>query len=176
MPAWDLHYDRFLIEDCAPERHVGDVFDYFALEFLTSIRLKKYRQKKKTAIATTDHCYQVSAEVVRVSKDGCVIDFGLLAAGRPNQIPSGCKEGDYVVGEVRITLPLCVWPIPEDILKTMRYKWRVNAILADKARGGSLGRNPEAPDEPETAPPYREIVSTEIVDAHTYILNCSKLG
>lgn len=36
LPAnadWNLHYSRWVIDDGEPERHVGEIFEWFAVEF-----------------------------------------------------------------------------------------------------------------------------------------------
>jgi len=176
MRQWSLHYARYLIEDCEPERRVGETFDYFALEFWTTKRLKKYRQKKKTATAIAGYQYQVSAEVIYASKDSCVIDFGLLTVGRPDAIPSGCKEGDYVIGELRLNLPLAVRGVPDSIIEGMKYKWLVNKIDADLTPYISHPDNPKFFFRDESRIQFETVRSTASVNAHDYVLLCTELA
>lgn len=176
MPEWSLYYDRFLIADGEAERRVGETFDYFVVEFWTTKRLKKYRQKRKTATAIAEHQYRVCAEVIHVSKDSCVVDFGLLTVGRADSIPRGCKEGDYVLGEVRLNLPLCVRDVPQSIIETMRYKWLVNKIHADITPNISHGDNPKVFSRDESKIRYEEVLSTDSVEASGYVLHCTELG
>jgi len=177
MPEWSLYYERFLIADgAAGELRVGETFDYFALEFSTTRRLKNYRQKEKTVTAIAQHQYRVTAEVIHVSKDANVIDSGLLAVGGPDGIPRACKQGDYVIGELRLNIPLSVRGVPESIIETMRYKWLVNKIHADVTPCVSQGDNPRFFFRAESKTQYEAVASTDSVDAHRYILHCTEIS
>ena len=111
-PEWNLHYFRRVIGDGEPERHVGDVFDWFSVGFWSDAALIRAAVTTKTAVPIADSFYRVSAKVVYVSRDpgqaGCILDFGIRAIADTSDIlPAGCVEGEYVSGMIRLELPLC---------------------------------------------------------------------
>ena len=64
MPSeWNLHYFRWMIGDGEPERHVDDVFDWFAISFWSDAGLIWSADKSKTAVSVGDNAYRVNAEL-----------------------------------------------------------------------------------------------------------------
>jgi len=176
MPEWNLYYARWLLSEGEEDRRVGEVFDWFALDFWTPKGLVKSERRLKAALTAPDYFYRVSAEVIHLSKDACVIDFGLRAAGHSDQIPTGCKEGDYVSGEFRINLPNCVLSVPKELIATMGHKWRVNGIVADMAQWVSSDDNSHPPYWERSEIPYQEVKSTtDSGKCRGYVLRCTEL-
>jgi Domain of unknown function (DUF1931) len=66
-----------------------------------------------------------------LSDNICVIDFGLKATSDGDLLPPGCTQGDFVTGEIYLNLPLCTEVVPDEVLKALAYKRKVNRILAD---------------------------------------------
>jgi hypothetical protein len=175
MPSeWNLLYPSYMIEDGEPDFKVGQCFDWFAVEFWTEGSLDQTDEHRKSAMPVADYNYRVVAELVYLSEKACIIDFGLRAIRTRDLLSPECKQGDYVTGQISIGLPLCTEMVPEEVLKTLAHKWRVNRISAD------LTPYVEQPDQPSCRDKsqilYREVRSTETVKTHTYILHCSELA
>jgi hypothetical protein len=168
--VWNLHLQRWVIEDGEPELHVGDVFDW-TISFWSEKVLARTAVKTKAAIPLADNYYRVTAQVIYVSQDpsqaGCILDFGMEAISEMGgllgvPLPSECKEGDYVSGEIRLELPLCTVVHQHNLVR----KWRVEGISADVAdyslKPGDISR-----------PRYQEVCGTDSVRAGSYVLHCS---
>jgi hypothetical protein len=170
MPTdWNLRYAEWVIGDGEPDRSVGEVFDWFAVEFWSPEGLAKSNQYAKSAIAIPNFEYRVSAEVVCLSEKACVIDFGVWAIGSRKTLPLGCQEGDYVEGRIGIGIPLCTDAVPAQFVKG--YQWRVNRISADLTpllTGTGMRDYSQAK--------YQLVSSTESVKTHSYILHCSEVA
>jgi len=173
---WNLYYARWLLNDGEEDRRVGEIFDWFALDFWTPSGLTKSQEESRTAVAGPDFHYRVSAEVIYLSKSACVIDFGLLAIGNSDQIPPGCKEGNYVAGQFRLNLPNCILGVPDELMPRLAHRWQVNGILADMAEEVLFSVNSQAPHWRESKIPYRDVASTaDSGPCHGYILKCSQV-
>jgi hypothetical protein len=131
QPEWNLHYFRWVIGDGEPERHIGEIFDWFSLSFWSQGSLVKSEQRAKIATPISDNAYRVVAEVLYISQnpsqEASIIDFGLRAISDSDVLPAGCQPGDYVTGEIALELPLCTKLAPHQLA----HKWRVNRISAD---------------------------------------------
>jgi hypothetical protein len=167
---WNLHYAGWMIADSAPDRLVGEVFEWFALAFGSEAKLSSSQRRLKSAIPVGDYAYRIVAEVTYVSDKACIIDFGLRATSSSEEIPSCCQPGDYVTGEIYLTLPLCI-----DVEESLSHTWRVNGISADltayvphpEYAGGFI--------RDASNIRYQEITDTGSVRAHNYILHCSEV-
>jgi hypothetical protein len=102
---WSLHYPRWMIGDCEPDRAVGEVFDWFALEFWAERQLERTTQRIASATAGSDYEYRVVAEVTHLSEKTCVIDFGLRATGRRDYLPPECVLGITYQGKLSWNCP-----------------------------------------------------------------------
>lgn len=168
MADWNLHYASWMIGDGEPERRVGEVFDWFAVEFFSKA-LSKTSRRVRSATPAQTYGFYISAEVIFLTEESAVIDFGLVAIGNRRNLDSGVIRGDFVVGEISLGLPLCIAPIPDEINLRMSRQWRVNGISADltsSANGrldlGQLG--------------YKQVTSTTDLKALDYVLHCTELG
>ena len=128
---WNLRYDAWIIGDGEPNRDVGEVFDWYAVEFWSVEGLATVEAKSKSAVSIADYEYRVVAEVVYLSEDACIIDFGLRVIAHTRICVPGCRQGDYVAGNVSIGLPAIIENAPNALLKTLEHRWRVNRISAD---------------------------------------------
>lgn len=177
MPIeWNLYYEEWIIADGQPHLHTGEVFEWFALEFWPAKGLAQAEDRAKSAVCVTDYHYRVVAEVVYLSEKACVLDFGLRAIRTRDLLPPGCKQGDYVTGEINICLPLCTEVVPEDVSETLKHKWQVKRILADMTPYITRPDNPRFYFRDESQLRYQEVSSTNEVRTHGYILNCSELA
>ena len=181
MPEWNLRYDAWIIGDGEPDRSVGEVFDWFAVEFYSEQGLAKTDAQSKSAIPVGDFEYRVVAEVVYVSDKACIIDFGLRAIARSDNLRPGCKEGDYVSGIIGIGIPGYTEIAPDPLLKTLERRWQVNGISADLTPYTSEVCMPDGSRIPQGFPDrsriqYQEVNSTESIRTHSYILHCSEVG
>ena len=175
LPEWNLHYARWVIEDGEPERNVGEVFDWFAITFWTERQLSAASDRTTSVVPVSDYQYRVVAEVTYLTDRACIIDFGLGATASSDLLPQGCKEGDYVTGEIYLNLPLCTEVGPDDVFKALARTWRVNRISADMTPyvphpeySGGLIRD-------ASHIRYQDVRSTDSVRTHTYVLHCSEV-
>jgi hypothetical protein len=168
LAEWNLHYAEWIIGDGEPDRHIGDVFDWFALGFWSEEKLVKIDEAQKSAVPHSDFKYRVVAEVVYVSENACIIDFGLKATTTDDLLPSDCRTGDFVTGEIGLRLPLVTEVGPEEEFKKLAYRWRINRISADFTPYVNNRRD-------ESRIEYLEIPSTASVKASSYVLHCCKV-
>jgi hypothetical protein len=104
MPSeWNLYYPSWMIADGEPNGQVGEVFEWFSIEFWTVKCLERTDERRKSAIPGADFNYQVVAEVAYLSEKACVIDFGLRAIRTPDLLSPKCKQGDYLSALIRRT-------------------------------------------------------------------------
>lgn len=177
MPKeWNLHYAGWIIGDGEPDRRVGEVFDWWVLEFGSLQGLASAKENTRSATPAGDFDYQIVAEVIFISPEsdrlaGCLIDFGLKAIGYSCELPSGSKQGDYVSGTITIGLPATAPTLPEALFKGLEQRWRVNRIFADLTP-----YSPETCMRDPSRIQYQEVDSTESVRADDYVLNCSEVG
>ena len=168
---WNLRYARWMIADGEPDRHVGDVFEWFAVAFSSDIKLSRVENGVKSAVPVGDYAYRVVAEVTYVSDKACIIDFGLKATSSSGELPTGSRPGDYIEGEIYLNLPLCV-----DVEESLSHTWQVNRILADLT---AYVPHPEYPDgfmRDASNVRYQETTDTDAVRAKSYVLHCSEVG
>ena len=170
MPEWSLRYEGWIIEDGEPDRSVGEVFDWFAVEFLSVQGLAKIEAESTSAIPVADFEYRVVAEVIYVSEKTCIIDFGLRAIANWGNLCSACKQGDYVSGIIGIGLPAYAADAPEPLFKTLEHRWLVKRISADLTP-----ISPETCMRDSSRVQYQEVNSTQSVRTHTYVLHCSEV-
>jgi hypothetical protein len=169
---WNLLLQRWVIEDGEPELHVGDVFEW-PLTFWVDEMLTRANERTKAASPLAGNYYRVNAEVIYISQDpnqaGCILDFGMQAISESGgllgvPLPSECKEGDYVTGEIRLNLALCTVVHPLDLTR----KWRLEGISADlthyRSKPGDI-----------SGPCYREVSGTDAVRAESYVLHCTAI-
>jgi hypothetical protein len=175
---WNLHYARWVIEDGQPKRSVGDVFDWSDVEFNTEGALAAAREQAKMALPVGDYVYRVVAEVTYLSGPACVIDFGLKATSFSDLLPQECVQGDYVTGEIYLSLGLNTHVLPEqEVFNTLAYRWHVNRISADltpyniphPVYSGGFIRNASQVS-------YQDVQDTDSINARAYILHCSEVG
>jgi hypothetical protein len=176
MPSeWNLYYPIWMIADGEPDREVGEIFEWFSVEFWTLKCLERTDERNKSAIPVADFNYQVVAEVAYLSEKACVIDFGLRAIRTPGLLSPVCKQGDYVTGKISIGLPLCTEVVPEEVSKTLTRKWRVNRVSADLTPYVTRPDNPLFYFRDETQIQHREVKSTTALKTHAYVLHCSEV-
>lgn len=173
---WNLHYERWVIDDGEPERCVEEDFSWFSVEFWSTNKLRKAPESATSAFEVSGYRYRVVAELVLLSEKACVIDFGLRAIGYADSISAECKQGDYVTGEVALGLPLCTEIVPEKILKSLERRWHVNGIHADTTPYISHAQNPRAYFRDESRIQFEPVESTASLRTHGYILHCTKLA
>jgi hypothetical protein len=164
-----------MIADGESDRAVGDTFDWFAIDFWTEEGLAQADECSKSVVPVDDYKYQVVAEVTYLSDKACIIDFGLKATASSDRLPAGCKEGDYVTGDVYLNLPLCTEVGPEEVFKALAHRWRVNRISADMTpyiphpdySSGSIRDGSRAC--------YQDVRDTDSVRTNSYVLHCSEV-
>jgi hypothetical protein len=177
---WNLRYDAWIIGDGEPDRSVGEVFEWFAVEFYNEQGLVRIEAESKSAIPVADFEYRVVAEVIYVSEKTCIIDFGLRAIANWGNLCSACKEGDYVSGIIGIGFPAYAADAPDPLFKTLERRWRVNRISADLTPYTSEVCMPDGSRIPEgmrdgSRIQYQEVNSTQSLRTHSYILHCSEV-
>ena len=173
---WNLHYARWVIDDGEPERHVGETFEWFAVDFWPDSAMVQSVETTKSAIPIADNAYRVNAEVICISDDtklaSCILDFGLRAiCDGANVLPPGCQKGDYVTGELRLGLPLCASVSSDELT----YRWRVNKVSADLTPY-VLDPTKRFRIRDVSAIEYDDVSGTEAVKGKGYVLHCSQLS
>jgi hypothetical protein len=178
MPTeWNLCYPSWMIADGQPDREVGQFFEWFAIEFWTAKgRLVRTDERRKSAIPVADYNYRVVAELAYLSDKACVIDFGLRAIRTPDLLSPECKQGDFITGEIGIGLPLCTEVVPEEVLKTLAHKWRVNRISSDLTPYVAHPDNPRFSFRDESRIRHQEVKSTDAIRTHGYVPHCSEIA
>jgi hypothetical protein len=172
---WNIHYEGWMIEDGLPNRTVGEDFEW-EIEFWTSNPLlEKSIKETKSAIPLADYKYQIVAQLSQFSTEACVIDFGLKAIGNFKLVPAGCKEGEYLRGEIKLGLSDGSRAISSsETRNSLRRKWHVNAIQADVTAYIAHAEKPRFFIRDESQIQFKSIWSTAEIRAHTYILHCSE--
>jgi hypothetical protein len=178
LPAkaeWNLHYSRWVIDDGEPERHVGETFEWFAVDFWPDAPLIRSVETTKSANPIADNSYRVNAEVIYISDDtklaSCILDFGLRAICDGDVLPRGCQKGDYVTGELSLGLPLCASVYSDELT----YQWKVNKVSADLTPY-VLDPAKRVRTRDVSAIKYEAVSGTEAVKAERYVLHCSQLS
>lgn len=170
MANWSLHYWGWMIGDGEPHRHVGEVFEWFAIDFWAEEPLTITPLRTRSATPCGDYQYTVTGEVIFIlEKKAVVIDFGLLAIGYIDNLQQGICAGDVVTGKIGIGLPLCIEPIPHELIGKMGHQFQIEGISADLTPYRNHRRDPEQIS-------YREVASTEETKAADYVLHCKELG
>ena len=173
MADWNLRLMRWVIEDGEPEVYTDQVLEW-VIDFRYEVPFRLSANRDKVAVLVEKNCYRVNAEVVYISQDPkymcCILDCVItivseLGALLRMPLPSRCREGDYVAGNLWLQSPLCTAIQPYII----RHQWRVNRITTDSAafssRTGDLG----------TASSI-QIPDTGSLKVDAYILNCTHVG
>src|SRR4051812_23613968 len=120
MADWNLHYPDNLIADGAPHRRVGDIFDWFAVQFWSLEKMVRSERGTRSAERGRDYHHVVTAEVVFLAAESdVVIDFGIRAIGDQEKLPKGIALGDFVEGEISLHLPLAINVIPHEVITTL---------------------------------------------------------
>ena len=171
--VWNLHYRRWVIEDGQPDRHVGETFRWFAVEFWSD-RLVRASEDTITAVPIDDYLYRVVAHVTYVDDRSCVVDFGLKAASTRDRLPKDCRAGDFVSGTIGLELPLCIDVLPE-VIDTLGKQWRVDRITADLTPYISGPDNPRYFFCDSSRVKVSEVNDTDEVQAPDYILRCAEI-
>jgi len=131
MPSeWNIRYARWIIDDGEPEREVGECFRWFAIEFWATNPLTKSAARLRSVSGGANYSYHVVAEVVHLSAGEAVIDFGLRAVGPLKLLPTGCKQGEYVTGDINLSFPLFTL-LPDDVVASMTHEWAIKHIVAN---------------------------------------------
>jgi hypothetical protein len=171
--VWNIHYQRWVIDDGEPERSVGERFQRFAVEFDAPIQIVRVPESAKSATEAPDYGHAVVAEVVHVSPIVAVIDFGLRAVGRSALLPVSTQIGDYVAGPIKLFLPLCADALPDDILEAMAHDWSVDAVLADMTHYAAGDQSASWFIRDAQRVEYHQVASTRQQNANAYVLRCS---
>jgi len=174
LNEWNLSYEEWVIGDGEPDRAVGDVFRWFAVSFCPWGPLTVDKRRTRSAVSIPDFKYHVVAEVTFLSEKACVIDFGLQATAPSDLLPFDCKVGDYVSGDVELSLPLCTDIVPDEIFKGLAHTWKINRISADLTPYVAQPDSPRFFTRDGSRIQYQDVPSTDSVRASNYILHCTE--
>lgn len=152
-PEWNLSYEDWIIGDGQPHRDVGEAFKWGAVAFWTWKPLAKTDERSRSAVVIPDFKYRVVAEVTFLSEKACIIDFGLRAIASSDRISVPCKVGEYVTGEISLSLPLCTEIAPSEVYP----------------------ENPRFFTRDDSRIHYQDVSSTRSVKATDYILQCTEV-
>src|SRR5580704_12146361 len=121
---WNLYFDSYLIWDGWGHIRVGQELRSIGLQFSSRHSLRNTTGSVKSATPVRGFEYSVGAEIVFKSDNACVIDFGLKAVNTPDLLLDAANRGDYVVGEICLSLDRSTL-LPEEIeLSFPHYKWQ----------------------------------------------------
>ena len=173
---WDLYYAGWIIGDGEPDRSVGETFEWFAISFWPPQGgLHLSTEKVKSALTLHNFVYRVTAEVVWVTGEACVIDFGLKVAGYSDRLPAGCGPGDYVTGGINLKIAHSIPAIvPQGIMSSLAHTWLVKEVYADLTPFREIGPSYKVRDEEKIK--YEVVRSTADIDAHGYVLRCVEIS
>jgi len=169
---WSVHYDRWIIDDGEPEREIGERFRWPVVAFASPDRLAHTTSQVRSAAGVDDYCYEVVGQVVHVSSNAAVIDFGLRAVGASDSLPTGCELGEYITGRVKLFFQHWCYPLPDDIFESMEQEWSIEMMLADMTpyRSGNETGTWLIRDEQNLT--YEQVSSTREKNAKAYVLQC----
>jgi hypothetical protein len=175
MPTeWSLHYPLWVIQDGYPSREVGETFEWFNVDFWADPPLAKSGVRSKNAVPIADFRYRVTGEIECLSEEGCLLDFGLRAMSYRTGVAPDCREGDYLTGEIALSIEYGIRYLPEAVFDTLKCRWHVNRITADLTPYISHPDNPRFFFRDETRIQYVDVRSTREVKAENYILHCAE--
>lgn len=175
---WHLGFPAYLTaEGEYPELSRGQEIESFALEF-HSRALRVTHTARKQAEVSVGCDYTVVAEILYVSGEACLIDFGLLAVcslpGR--DVPNEVRAGTHVAGFIYVGVPLCIPTVPDQFMRSLKHKWRIGGISANitpLVESVSVsGQRFRHYDESRIA--YESVDSTN-TGAMDYVLHCDLL-
>ena len=175
-----MGFPSYLIADGEyADIEVGQTLDTFALEFWCERRLKPAATKVKSAVPLPDYRYRATAEIHHLSGAAAVIDFGIQAVRYANLLPRNVNVGDFVTGDIYVGIPIRIEIVPDEIRKSLPYKWRVDGISADVTpyleQRGLLPGSQTFRVRDESRIRFEEVVSTKAIRAQAYVLHCTKL-
>jgi len=131
---FDIYIDSWIISDGNYEHFCEGETREFALEFYAPDGLTKVGPSRHFR-ASGGCTYDVSAEIVCISEEICVFDFGLAAYSESSStLKAGYQLGDFVQG--KITLGIDPFFYFEDLSKMpgvppLIYEWRINSVEQD---------------------------------------------
>jgi hypothetical protein len=172
MPAeWNLHYEGgWTFADGEPHLSVGEIFDWDWVGFGSQHGLVRVEEKSKSAIPIADFLYRVLAELIYTSEKACINDFGLRAIGKSACLRPRSAQGDYVSGNISISLPgYTELGVPGALLQTLE-----RGISADLTPYVERSPGDRSFIRDESRIHYEQVSSTQSVDAPWYILHCSE--
>ena len=175
---WNLGFPANLVADGEyPVLSRGQEIDSFALEFHPRT-LRSVQAAAKQATLSVGCDYRIVAQVLYISDEACLLDFGLLAVcslpGR--DVPRDVRAGSYVAGVIYVGIPLCIPTIPEQFMGSLKHRWRIESISANITplveTINSSGQKFRRYDESKIAYEGAESTNTGAMD---YVLHCELL-
>jgi hypothetical protein len=132
MPSpWNLGFPAYLIYDGWGHVRVGQELTTSGIEFRCAKSLRRVENGSKSAVSIPNFGYLVTAQVIFNSKEGCLIDFGLRAVGKPDLTPEGVSVGEYVTGEISLLVERQT-ALPSDAERLVPHCiWQVAGLTAD---------------------------------------------
>jgi hypothetical protein len=174
---WNIHYQRWIIDDGEPERESGEHFEWPLMSFFSVEPLTAAATPARSASELDDYGYEIAAEILHLSANAVAIDFGLIAFGYRNSVPGECQVGDYVTGTIKLFFVHYCWPsLPDRILESMNHTWRLNGIWADTTPYRRLLENSRAFVRDSENATYERTNSTREKKARSYVLQCTLLA
>ena len=132
---FDVYIDSWIISDGNYDHfHEGEIRE-FALEFYAPDGLTRLPSSARHFRASSGYTYEVEAEIVFISDEICVLDFGLAAYSENSaDLKAGHRLGDVVQG--KITLGVDPFFYFERLSKIsgvppLIYEWRINSVEQD---------------------------------------------
>ena len=182
----DVYIDSWVISDGNYEHFREGEIREFALEFYALHRLATVASVDKQLEVNSEYTYDVTAEIVLVSEDICVLDFGLAAYSESGStLDAGYRVGDLVKGKISFGVdPFFYFERLSKIpgVPPLIYEWCINSVEQDTSPSAPTDvcrRQGYAKDESRRS--FRRVrgtfenvtVSPETVPLH--VLHCTKL-
>jgi hypothetical protein len=160
---WNLSFPAYLIWDGWGHIRVAQKLASRGLEFGTTQQLQIATGRHKSAIHATHFGYLATAEVLFRSEKACLIDFGVIAIRTADVLPNRAAVGDYVTGEIGLSIDRTT-VVPEEIESSVpQYRWEVEKITADVTPYIPHPANSRVLVKDESRLRYREVQATSDV-------------
>ena len=123
-----------------------------------------------------DYDYEIVAEILHLSSNAVVIDFGLKAFGQRDSVPSGCQVGDYIAGRITLFFQHYSDPfLPSRILESMNNNWFIEGVWADLTPYRPVDEAARTFVRDSRNATYERAKSTREKKAPNYVLQCTLL-
>jgi len=175
---WEIGLDSWIIQDGNYPDFKAGQHAQFALEFDLDDPVRFDESKVRSAKPLGGAKYEISGEIVFLTAEVCVVDFGLCAY-QEHAFPKGMNIGTFVTAKMNLGVDPyfyfeSLYSLPG--MPPLVYSWRINSIGIQTAPFIKKG-NAQYRDENKLD--YRTIGKTHAWDDDggnaEYVLTCTRL-